>query len=70
MSNFQDSTRFFVCAESYVSCFAVALNMPLVIIIMVFSLVVGGIGAGLATWGEATGFFKQVVSELSPKSQP
>jgi len=48
---------------------AVTLTIPMVIITMVFSLVMGGIGAGLANWGEGTGFFKQIVNIFNPKTK-
>ncbi len=42
----------------------VKISPAMAIVIMVFSLVLGGIGAGLASWGEGTNFFKQMIGEV------
>jgi len=48
----------------------VNLNVPLVVIIMVFSLVVVGIGTRLTKWVEGTALFKQIItSVLNAKGQ-
>ncbi len=48
----------------------VSLSIPLIVIIMVFSLVVVGIGTKLTKWVEGTAFFKQIISSvLSSKDQ-
>lgn len=46
------------------------MELLLYIIAVTVALVIGGVGAGLATWGEATAFFGQIVAKIAkPKDE-
>lgn len=46
------------------------MDLSLYIIAVTVAFVIGGVGAGLATWGEATAFFGQIVAKIAkPKDE-
>lgn len=49
--------------------FIFKVELFLYIIAVAAAFVIGGVGAGLTTWGEATAFFRQVATEIAKRAK-